>query len=448
MNPEITSRLSGLALSAPEAEHKGRLFRRCEDALKSRAADARATLVRCYVPGRIEVLGKHTDYAGGRSLLCAAERGICAVAAPRSGRVIRIADVLREQECQFAVSPELDPRGENWALYPKTVARRLARNFPGALAGMDMVFASDLPRASGMSSSSALLIATYLLLEQLNALRDRPEFKSNISNQEDRATYLGCVENGQTLGTLQGDAGVGTFGGSEDHIAILCSKSAALRQYRFCPARFEEEVPLHGALVFVIAVSGVTADKTGAAREKYNSVSLAAREILKIWQEATRRTDPTLFDAATHSSDAPDRIRDLLRHPGGSAFSSQVLLNRFDQFFEECTQLVPGAATALAAKDLDTFAQYVDRSQELAELKLGNQIPQTIELARSALSLGATAASAFGAGFGGSVWAMVSTEQAEEFLSQWRGRYRNKFPDDAEKGFFFVSRAGPSAFVF
>src|SRR5438093_10770078 len=45
-----------------------------------------------HVPGRIEVLGKHTDYAGGRSLLCAVERGFVIAVGPRADSVIRIAN--------------------------------------------------------------------------------------------------------------------------------------------------------------------------------------------------------------------------------------------------------------------------------------------------------------------------------------------------------------------
>jgi galactokinase len=448
MKSEITDKFITAGMRRVEAAAKARLFQLTSGFLERWKGRERTNWVRCYVPGRIEVLGKHTDYAGGRSLLCAVERGICAVAALRRDHVIRIADALREQECQFTALPDLDPRSENWAIYPKTVARRIARNFPGALSGMDMAFASDLPRAAGMSSSSALLIATYYLLERFNDLRKRPEYSTNIRNQEELANYLGCVENGQAFGTLSGDAGVGTFGGSEDHTAILCSRPGALRQYRFCPTRFEREVPLPPEYTFVIAVSGVTADKTGNAGEKYNLASGAAREILKIWRQTTGRTDATLFDAATHASDAPDRIREMLGKSTGSSYSAQTLLYRFDQFFEESTQIVPGTTQALNAKDLDAFGKLVDRSQELAEQKLGNQVPQTMELARSARAIGAIAASAFGAGFGGSVWAMLRTDQAAEFLNRWQDHYRNKFPGEADNSTFFVSGAGPAAFLF
>jgi galactokinase len=231
-------------------------------------------------------------------------------------------------------------------------------------------------------------------------------------------------------------------------VAILCSKAGTLGQYRFCPARREREVRLPGELTFIIAVSGVTADKTGAARGRYNSVSLAAGEILKIWREGTGRSDATLFDAATHASDAPGRMRGLLDNAKSSAFSSHLLLNRFEQFLEESTQIVPGAAEALEAKKLDAFGRCVDRSQKLAEEKLGNQIPQTIELARSARALGAIAASAFGAGFGGSVWAMVQKDTAEKFLTRWERQYQKEYPVEAGRSSFFASGAGPAAFVF
>jgi galactokinase len=447
MTPDLAARLLAAGLSPAESEQKSGLFRLAARRLQDWAGKAREDRFRCFVPGRIEVLGKHTDYAGGRSLLCAVERGICALAAPRADSTVRIADARREQECEFSISTDLDPRSEHWPIYPRTVARRLARNFPGPLHGMDMVFASDLPRASGMSSSSALLVCVYLLLEKRNDLRRRTEYQENIRNLEEEAAYLACIENGQTCGSLEGDAGVGTFGGSEDHTAILCSRPGRLRQYSFCPTRFEAEVSLRPEYVFLIANCGVAADKTGTAREQYNHASGAAREILKIWNEATGRVDPSLFAAATHAQDAPARIREVILSSGSAPYSAQDLLNRLDQFIEECLCIIPGAISALQANDMEAFGWQVKRSQTLAEQQLGNQIPQTIELAHAARRLGAIAASAFGAGFGGSVWAMARAEQAPELLTQWEEHYQNKFPTEAQKGSFFMSGAGPGALV-
>jgi hypothetical protein len=81
------------------------------------------------VPGRIEVLGKHTDYAGGRSLLAAADRGFVAVAVPGADRRVRVLDVRRDETVAFDLDPELEPAA-GWANYPTTAARRLARTSP------------------------------------------------------------------------------------------------------------------------------------------------------------------------------------------------------------------------------------------------------------------------------------------------------------------------------
>ncbi len=161
-------------------------------------------ILRFYVPGRIEVLGKHTDYAGGRSLLCAAERGICIAVAPRDDATLHLVDVIGDREAEIPFSMDASSRS-HWLGYVTAVARRLAGNFPGALRGADIVFGSDLPRAAGMSSSSALVIAIFAALSGVNHLFERAEYKSNIRSDEDLATYLACIENGQSLGTLAGD---------------------------------------------------------------------------------------------------------------------------------------------------------------------------------------------------------------------------------------------------
>jgi galactokinase len=66
-------------------------------------------------------------------------------------------------------------------------------------------------------------------------------------------------------------------------------------------------------------------------------------------------------------------------------------------------------------------------------------------LARSAKELGAAAASAFGAGFGGAVWAMVAVEESEVFLARWARRYREDFTELAGQSSFFLTRPGPAA---
>jgi galactokinase len=69
--------------------------------------------------------------------------------------------------------------------------------------------------------------------------------------------------------------------------------------------------------------------------------------------------------------------------------------------------------------DQTRIGQLAVDSQSDAEIFLGNQIPETIALAASARKLGAFASRSFGAGFGGSVWALVESDHAEEFARRW-----------------------------
>ena len=69
--------------------------------------------------------------------------------------------------------------------------------------------------------------------------------------------------------------------------------------------------------------------------------------------------------------------------------------------------------------DQPRIGQLADDSQSDADVCLGNQIAETIALAASARKLGAFAARSFGAGFGGSVWALVEADRAQEFARRW-----------------------------
>ena len=396
-----------------------------------------------WVPGRVEFLGKHTDYAGGRSLLCAVERGICIVAVARTDRRLRIADARVGETIDARMDPNAETRaaGGHWSTYPITVARRMARDFGEPLVGADVAFASDLPQASGMSSSSALVVATFLALAEVNALRERSEYRRLFPSLDRLAEYLGAVENGYAYEGFAGDAGVGTFGGSEDHTAILCARPGQWFSTRFARCDSSARLPLPADHELVIAYSGVTAEKIGAVREHYNRLSHATQELAAHWRAATGRDDATLGDVVTSAPDAADRVLSMVRD------AKSDLHDRLSQFVVESTELIPRAGDALLRGDLAELGALVDRSQAGAEQQLRNQIDETIWLVREARSSGggAVAASAFGAGFGGAVWALVRTPDAETFRAKWAHGYAARFPSAARRAEFFVTRAGPAA---
>jgi galactokinase len=160
-------------------------------------------------------------------------------------------------------------------------------------------------------------------------------------------------------------------------------------------------------------------------------------ELLALWQRETGREDHSLAAALRSSAEAPARFAVLLADRPAS------LRLRFEQFAAESETIIPAASAALQAGELARFGDLVDRSQAGAELGLNNQTPETVLLQRSARQLGASAASAFGAGFGGSVWAMVSRGDAEAFLREWSAGYDAAFPEHRELRRFFLTQPGP-----
>jgi galactokinase len=368
-----------------------------------------------WVPGRLEVFGKHTDYAGGRTLVCTVPRGFIVLASPRGDGVLRVADAGRDE--RFSLDPSDETVHTGWRHYVEVVARRFAHNFPGAVLGADITIASDLPRASGMSSSSALVVGIATALVRIGGLERRVEWRANLRSPIDAAGYFACLENGLSFGTLAGDTGVGTHGGSEDHAAIVTGVPRHLSAFGFVPMRHLHDVRVPVAWQFVLTPSGVASAKTGSAMERYNRLSQGARLLLALWNESGPAAD-SLGSALGASPENADRLRDLIRRSRNGGWPPDALERRLDHFIREDAR-VDDAVHAVRAGDADRVGTLADGSQSDAETLLGNQIPETTALARSARELGAFASCSFGAGFGGSVWSLVDAASADDFARRW-----------------------------
>eukprot|EP00946_MAST-07B_sp_MAST-7B-sp1_P004804 g4804.t1 len=500
-----------------------------------------------WVPGRVEVLGKHTDYAGGASLLGAVNRGFAVVTTARSDGKCRIFTQFsdgRELQQELALTPdtaelerlracETDEGG--WAAYPAAAIQRLTANF-GITHGADISIECSLPEASGMSSSSAVICYMWSVLDAYNGISAGPHptySKSIGSGAEGEAnlyTYLGNIENGKDFRpgqdgfTLHGMGGVGTFGGSEDHTAIMSCTKGELKMWSYCPTLHLRTVSVDPDIRFVIAVSGAKAEKTGGAMDDYNDACLlafwAAAAYAQGRASATsggapaqaisrdelaalfpgvklynpnlpnlaecvryeRMANPSLDESALRS-----RVSDTIRSVGDSfktvipemftaaglncdgisseRITNETLIVRFEQFFDESETIVGGAAEAFASRDYDALGRLVDDSHKFTVEKLKNTIPETAWLPRWARGIEeggasgaegqkdagrvrALAASAFGAGFGGSCWALVRKSDATEFRDQWLKAYEARFPPKVGglTRDFFVMSPGPGSF--
>jgi len=405
-----------------------------------------------WIPGRIEVVGKHTDYAGGRSLLCAINRGFCVLATDRQDAVLRAVSLQfkagdKDGIVEVPLTTSLEVLQNHWSLYIATAARRLSQNFgqKQQLLGCDVAIACDLPPASGMSTSSALICAMFMVLDARNLLRQRPEFQAALPTDEVFYEYLGCIENGQSCGDLTGDRGVGTFGGSEDHTAIMASQLGTLKVFSYKPTRLERSVKMPPHLLFVVASSGLLAEKTGDKMESYNDAATLALNAGRIvakdqgWGEDVDLA--TCIQRCGGGLDACDRIARILRsQPAGQALEA-----RFKQFFTENEECVPGVAEAFSAADEASLGAIVDRSQSAGDAGLQNLVAETRWLPKEARRLGAIAASAFGAGFGGSVWALVRATESSDFIRKWQEAYLKEFPSRASTCEFFTTAPAPGA---
>lgn len=138
-------------------------------------------------PGRVNLIGEHTDYSGGFVLPIAINRVCVAVGAPAKGRQSRVFSADLNAEAGFDLAAPLrsgSVEGNNsvvrgsWPSYVAGVAAQFQR-LPGfGPANLDIALASSVPVGSGLSSSASLEVAVATLLEQATGVRLQPERKA------------------------------------------------------------------------------------------------------------------------------------------------------------------------------------------------------------------------------------------------------------------------------
>ncbi len=398
------------------------------------------------VPGRIELVGKHVDYAGGRSLTCAVDVALQADAEALSVPVLRVDGGPERGTVAMPLDANVTATDASWSVYVAAVARRFARDFPHFRRGASVRLSGNLPEGAGLSSSSALIVALGTALADANDASTDAEWTRAIPNALARAEYFAAIETGAPYGEFAGEEGVGVRGGAQDPIAIICGEAGAVSQFSYLPARLERRIPWPSEYVLAVGVSGVHAIKTGNAQQQYNQAAESMRALVRQWNAETGRHDETVAAALASGPDAADRLTRVAHSQAGVLdVGAEYLVPRLEQFREEVEVIVPGVGDALRDRDWSSLSRLVERSHALATSALRNQVPETGFLVWSARDLGAMAASAFGAGFGGAVWAMVRDEASKAFLETWRADYASAFPGRAAAAQWLVTRPAEPA---
>jgi galactokinase len=221
---------------------------------------------------------------------------------------------------------------------------------------------------------------------------------------------------------------------------MLLGLPGCFSAYAFAPVRHLRNVRLPFDWSVVIASSGVSAEKTGGSQGPYNHLVEGARVLLQLWNDGEAPAD-SLGAALGSSESAAVRLKELVERSSVAGWSVDQLQRRLSHFQKEDAS-VPAAARALDEHDAGALGEISRLSQQNAErLLLRQQVPETRALAEEAHSCGAFAACSFGAGFGGSVWALIERERAQAFASDWLARYRRRHTSPG--AIAFVAPPGP-----
>jgi galactokinase len=345
-------------------------------------------------PGRVNLIGEHTDYNGLPVLPVALQKEAGVAFRPRDDGLVRLRNADDEFDpVEFEISPALDcgPAG-HWGNYAMAPAHEMARRF-AIWRGMDAVVASDVPVAAGLSSSSALVNAIGIAL-----------------------AYINEVELGElALADLMADAErfTGTRGGGMDQAVSMAARAGCAAKITFSPLRLRH-VPIPDEWLFVVADTGVRAEKSGAAQQAYNLRRQECEEAFsEVAEELVRRGGPT---------GPPRGYPQLLRAMGvrgaldvGGEVLEGNLLRRFRHVVTE-GQRVADAVEHLRSADLLDFGNLMDASHGSLRTDFHVSSSELDELVSLAKEGGAYGARLTGAGFGGCIVALTDRVSVDGVL--------------------------------
>ncbi len=336
-------------------------------------------------PGRVNLIGEHTDYNQGFVLPAAVDRGITLAMAPAAGRrcVLSSLDMRDEVEADL---DDLSPRTCRWPNYLLGVVDQLQKaGYP--LAGFALAFGGDLPIGAGMSSSAAVECGIAYGLNELFDLRiERAKLAVLAQAAEHAFVGLQCGIMDQ-MASLMSRSG---------HLMLLDCQDLSLR---FIP--FDAQVKLFlcdSQVDRALADSGYNERRSQCEA----AVALLQREI------------PAIRSLRQVSLDLLEEYR---------VDMDPVVYRRSRYVIEENARVL-AACDALHRRDLAAFGQLLARSHEGLSKDYEVSCPELDVLARTAMTLpGVLGARMMGAGFGGCTINVVEPDCEDSFLRGMAGAF-------------------------
>jgi galactokinase len=201
-------------------------------------------------PGRVNLIGEHTDYNLLPVFPMALHRGIRILFRPRGDATVRLAATAPDcEDRSFELAADIPCYAAgDWGNYAKAAAQALVGRWEIAR-GVDAVVSGDLPMAAGLSSSSAMVVASALALLDANGV------------DADRIELAGLMASAEHY--------VGTRGGGMDQAICLGGRRGHAALIEFAPLKLTP-VAVPPDWRFIVAHSMVKASKSAGAREHYN----------------------------------------------------------------------------------------------------------------------------------------------------------------------------------
>ena len=353
-----------------------------------------------FAPGRVNLIGEHTDYNGGHVLPVAISLGIRAAVRLSGGRTMRFASL----DMPGSVSVDLDDNipydpKDGWANYPKGVVAHL-RAAGYELPGCDVLYWSDLPIGAGLSSSASLeLLTAYLLVHLSCLLRGEPVPGEGIGTRDESVR----IELAKICQDAENEF-VGVGCGLMDQFAVAMGRrdsalllNCATMEYEYIPVALSDY-----RLVIM---------DTGKRRSLESSAFNQRRE-------ECERALSCLRQRSEIANLCSAKVEQL------DAIPDPILKRRAKHVVSEEARTLE-AARRLRRGDLRGFGELMVESHDSLKLDYEVTGPELDAIVEEALSLNCCiGARMTGAGFGGSAIALVERVALTEFAERVKRGYK------------------------
>ena len=346
-------------------------------------------------PGRVNLIGEHTDYNDGYVLPIAIDRDVLIAASATNDMHVSLYSVNFDRVSAFNLDRPIRKDAVNdWSNYPRGVAVMLHRK-RRRLLGANMAIQGDVPLGSGLSSSAALEVASAMVFKTLNHFEmEATEMALLCQAAENQFVGVNCGIMDQFISCL----------GEKDHALFID-----------CRTLDHEVVPLPTEGVKVIVAD--TMKKRGLVDSEYNLRRAQCEEAVSILKtylpQAKALRDVTVADFRRYGSFLPPTVRRRAEH---IVYEDERVLKSVE---------------ALRAGKIDSFGHLMYQSHESLRDSYEvscRELDVMVDAARKVP--GVYGSRMTGAGFGGCTVSLVADEAVEEFLRRVPAEYKARIGID------------------